>query len=349
MPDFWRHSGFHLNTIAANGVCVPTDDLLRAYFGRAEVAPIADSCTAERDLFERLMLDPRLEVGRAELDRLADPDARANYAIVLRFRDHLLDTGSLEAAYKRLFVDESGAAADFAARGLPPMFADQLVQMIMRNILDGCDNGMHARAAELFFREQRAHIEDDQVVLADSETVASLAQNGADASEFGNIGRLLAQARATTRPVELAVLTETNAHDYWSKDERHDMALQVNFGRPGLAALCRIIELWVMHFFQVAVRVEPIRSLESARMRWFVGLDAVSTVLMNDIYNGVEPDEGLRRRIICMMRLKADRADSDSADEPETSVYLALCMDKQGNVRMKPQNLLVNLPFRRRL
>jgi hypothetical protein len=135
MPDFWRHSGYHLAGKDANGRLLPTDDLLRAYFARPEVAPIAESCANERALFERLMHAPSLTVGSKDLALLADPDARENYAVVLRFRDHLLQSGTLEAAYRGLFSDRSGRASDFAARGLPPMFADQLVQMILRGIL----------------------------------------------------------------------------------------------------------------------------------------------------------------------------------------------------------------------
>ena len=345
MPDFWRHSGYHLAGKDANGRLLPTDDLLRAYFARPEVAPIAESCANERALFERLMHAPSLKVGSDDLALLADPDARENYAVVLRFRDHLLQSGTLEAAYRGLFYDQSGRASDFAARGLPPMFADQLVQMILRNILADCNLALQLRAGELFFREQRAHVEDGQVLLADAETVEAKAATAAEASGFGNIGRLLAQAQTPLRKIEMDVLGDDNADDYWPRDERHDTALQVDFGRPGLPALCRVIEQWVAHFFDVRVRIEPLRSLDSARMRWYCGLDATSTALMNGIYNGTAPDDANRRRILCMMKLEVVDSGIVAPAPHDTEVYLSLAMDEQGNVRMKPQNLLTNLPF----
>jgi hypothetical protein len=349
MPDFWRHSGYHLTTSDGNGDLVPTDDFLRAYFARPEIAPVAQSCVRERDMFDRLMVDPYMKVGVEELAGLADRDARENYAIVLRFRDHLVAAGTLEAAYRSLFIDAHGKAVDFAAHGLPPLFADQLVQIILRGILEPCSNGLQARAAELMFRVQRAHVDDGQVLLADLETIEARMAVTPNVPDFGNIGRLLAQAQTQLRKVELDVLADDNADCYWARDERHDVALQLNFGRPGLAALCRVIELWVMHFFRVRVRVEPVRGLDSARMRWFVGLDSVATMLMNDIYNGIAPDEERRRRILCMMKLEIDEADEESSGQKSSPVYLSLAMDEQGNTRMKPQNLLTNLPFGLRL
>ena len=132
-------------------------------------------------------------------------------------------------------------------------------------------------------------------------------------SQYGGIGRLIMEAQTSLKTVDLEVLQTANASLYWARDERHDTALPLNFGRPGLTALCRVIELWVAHFFRVRVRVEPVRSLESARMRWYVGLDSAATTLMNDIYNGVVPDEGRRRRMLCMMKLEIEEADDESS------------------------------------
>ena len=50
MPDFWRDSGFHLLKRRENGHLEVTDDFLRAYFLRPEVAPVEESCPAERAL-----------------------------------------------------------------------------------------------------------------------------------------------------------------------------------------------------------------------------------------------------------------------------------------------------------
>ena len=347
MPDFWRHSGFHLTEPDARGGCRPAPDLLRAYFGRAEVAPVPGSCDVERALFELLQRDPHAVVDGSTIAAIADEDARENYTVVLRFRDHLVASGTLERAYMSLFVDSLGRPRDFSASGVPPLFASQLAHIIMRNILDGSTDGLLARAGELFFRDQRAHVADGQAILADLETVEMQFAGHGDGSRFGNLGRLITQAQTPLKSVELDVLDRANSDKYWERDELHDTALVVSYGHAGLSSLCRAIELWVRHFFGARVRVEAARQIDAARMRWFVGLDGAATAILNDIYNGLEPSEDARRRILCMMILhfEDDAAVLDAACG--MPCHLALAMDEHGKVRMKPQNLLVNLPFRR--
>ena len=346
MSDFWRHSGFHLLSRDMRGRLTVTDDYLRAYFARPEVTPVAGSCEPERSLFAALMAAPRRAVTPAEIDAMADADARESYRIVLNFRDRLIEAGTVEGCYVALFRAPDGSARDFAASGLPPMFADQMAQAIARNMLEGCEDGLAARAAELLFREQRAHVDDGGIILADLETVEMNASRAQDGSQYGGIGRLIAEAKTALKAVELDVLHAGNASLYWARDERHDTALQINFGRDGLAALCAVLEQWVAHFFDTKVSIKPVRSIDNARLKCYCGLDREATSLFNDLYNGVELDYERSRRILCLMELRfADRAvvRDDLRDAP---VYLALAMDQNNQVRMKPQNLLVNLPLR---
>ena len=48
MPDFWPSCGFNLLKRGANGRLVVTDEYLRRYYSRPELAPVAESCGAER-------------------------------------------------------------------------------------------------------------------------------------------------------------------------------------------------------------------------------------------------------------------------------------------------------------
>ena len=50
-------------------------------------------------------------------------------------------------------------------------------------------------------------------------------------------------------PAEAAidVLNDDNAHDYWERSDRFDMALDLTAGRRGLAALGDVIARWVRH------------------------------------------------------------------------------------------------------
>src|SRR6478736_2730593 len=92
-----------------------------------------------------LMADPRRRVTQAELDAIEDPDGRDNYRVVLRFRDRLVQAQTVEAAYMGLFK---------APIDIPPLFIEQMVHVCLRNILDGSDDPLRLRAAEVFFREQ---------------------------------------------------------------------------------------------------------------------------------------------------------------------------------------------------
>ena len=73
---------------------------------------------------------------------------------------------------------------------VPPMFVDQLAHVILRNILDGCDDALRLRAGEVFFAA-KATIQDGHVLLADLETV----EMHASGNRYGSIGRLIVEAQ----------------------------------------------------------------------------------------------------------------------------------------------------------
>lgn len=331
--DFWRNSGFHLLRKHSNGRLLLTDDFLRAYWLRPEIHPVEESCDAERALHAALMDDPGRSVTPAELEVLRDPDARDNYRIVLRFRDRLAAAATIESCYSALFgpgnVD------------VPPLFIAQLAHVILRNLLDDCDEPLRLRSAELFFRDQKASVKDGQVLLADLETVDMHATGGA----YGSLGKLIVEAQGALGRVELDVLDRANASLYWQRDSRHDTAIGFNHGQAPLEEYCRVIEQWVAHFTGVRVSVASLPRIEESRWAWHIGLDAESTAMLNDLWTGVEVETGRLRRVLALFRMDfADAADM----RPEVAgrpVYLGLSANAQEVVRMKPQNLLVNLPL----
>jgi len=329
--DFWLSSGFHLLGRDAAGRLLVTDDFLRAYLLRPEIRPVEESGPNEIALHQGLLDEPRRPLAAPEIESIEDRDAQFNYRVWLEFRDRLLGAASVEACYRGLFD---------AAMRTPPLFIDQLVQIILRNVLDGVDDPLEARAAELFYREQKASVDDGQIMLADLETVEMHASGGA----YGSLGRLIVEAQLPTRAVNLDVLDTDNAATYWERDQRHDLVISLNHGRAALAALCRVIERWVRHFLAVEVRVAPLRQIEDRRWAWHIGLDAQSTAVLNDLWRGEEVEAGRLARLLALFKLEfADPADmrQDVAGRP---VYMALGMDEGGVVRMKPQNLLLNLP-----
>jgi len=278
------------------------------------------------------MQSPRRQVSQDEISSLEDEDARHNYQVILRFRDRLLQAGTVEGCYMSLFK---------APIDIPPMFVDQLAHVTLRNILDGTDDPLRLRAAEIFFREQKATIQEGHALLADHETV----EMHASGNRYGSIGRLIVEAQGDLAKVDLDVLDKANAAIYWERESRHDTVISVTYGRPALDALCRVIEAWVFHFFKVATKVRPVRKIDEPRWAWHIGLDAESSAILNELWAGGEIEPGRMRNILAILALQFDDPAAMRADVRGRVIYLALSCTPDGKVHMKPQNLLTSLPL----
>ena len=293
--------------------------------------PLEESGPGEQALHAALMADPRRKVPQRELDAVEDADARDNYRVVLAFRDRLVQAGTVEACYMSLFK---------APVDIPPLFVEQMVHVILRNILDGCDDPLLLRAAECLFRDQKATIQEGHALVADLETV----EMHAAGNRYGSIGRLIVEAGALGK-VDLDVLDRPNAALYWERESRYDTVISLTYGRPALEALGGVLEMWVKHFLGIEVRVKPIRRIEEARWGWHIGLDAESTAILNELWSGSEVEQGRMQRILALFALQFDDPRTMRADIAGRTIYLALCATEEGAVRMKPQNLLTNLPL----
>jgi uncharacterized protein DUF6352 len=278
------------------------------------------------------MQEPRRGISEEEIAAIADEDARHNYQVLLRFRDRLLAAETLEGLYMALFK---------GAVDIPPLFIEQLTHVILRNVLDGCEDPLQLRAAELFFREQKATIRDGHALLADLETV----EMHASGSRYGSLGRLLVEAQSPLGAAELDVLDRGNASLYWERESRHDTVISVTYGRAGLDAFGRVMESWVRHFLDLEVSIKPIRRIEEARWGWHVGLDAESSAILNELWQGGEIDAGRMRRVLALFSLRFEDPSAMRSDLAGRTVYLALSSNEEDVVRVKPQNLLLNLPI----
>ena len=336
MPDFWPSCGYRLLRAKSDGRLAVGDDFLRSYLLRPELAPLPESSAGELVLHQRLFDDPMREVAADEIAAIADPDARENYRIWLRFRDRLTAGPDLESGYSGLF---RGDGVD-----VPPLFVHQLTQILLRHVLGASASALEARAAEMLFRMQKVSVhEDGAVMAADAQTVDTYATAGA----FGSLGELLAQNRTPARTIDLDVLSEDNAESYWGRDERYDFAVSLNRGGRVLDSLCRVLERWIAHFLSIEVSIKPLREIADARWVWHVGLDAEASALLNDLYNRVDIADDRMERLLCLFELRfADPADMRPAIAGRP-VYLAMAMDAEQRLKLKPQNLLLNLPLSR--
>ncbi len=328
MREFWVASGHHLTRTDATGAMVVTDELLLAYLARPEVLPPPEACAAERALHSRLRAAPRAPVAPAEIAAMADPDARENWTHLIGFRDRLIAAGTVEAAY--LAMVRARAAP-------PPLFLNHLTQLVLRNALDGCDDPFILRAAELFFRPQKASTLNGALVLADAELI--------EAREAEHAHAPLAAMLEPDPLAALDVMDAENAWTWWSRSDAHSMAL--NFGgearsRAGLAAA---IAAWLRRLLGLAVLVEPLTDVADHDFRWYVGLDADASALGTALWRGETPPEALSRRLIGLFRLHfldPAQAAPQLAGRP---VYLLMAMTGDAIVRLKPQNLIVGLPL----
>jgi hypothetical protein len=335
MRDYWRQCGYGLLEKTGEGHLVVTDAFLRSLLERPELAPVPESCTAELALHHALLADPRAVVTPQQLGAVADADVRANYTVWLRFRGRLLAEPTLEASYMALF---RGEGVD-----VPPLFVHQLTQILLRHILGDAVTSMQARAAEMLFRTQKVSVlGDGQVMAADDETVERHATGS-----FGTIGELLQQGGAVLRTAELDVLDDDGSEQYWERDESHDLVISLNHGQPALAALCTVLERWVLHFMGTAVRITVATAIDDDQWVWHVGLDAQASSVLNALYQGEEVGEDRMARMLCLFQLEFEEPSVMRADIAGRPVYLAMAMDPDGRLKLKPQNLLLNLPLAR--
>ena len=336
MHDYWLSCGYGLLQRSTEGHLAITDDFLRSLLERPELAPVPESCANEVALHQRLTEQPRAVVDAQQLAAVADEDARANYAIWLRFRQRLLAHPTLEASYMALF---RGEGVD-----VPPLFVHQLTQILLRHVLGGEATAMQARAAEMLFRTQRISIQEDgQVMAADDETV----ERHAISANFGTIGELLKQGGAGLRTAELDVLHEDNASLYWERDESHDLVVSLNHGAPALEALCRVLEAWVGHFVGSTARIQVEKEINDDDWVWHVGLDAQASAVLNDLYQGHDVSEQRMAGMLCLLSLRFDEPAVLTPEMAGKPVYLAMAMDAHKRLKLKPQNLLLNLPLAR--
>jgi hypothetical protein len=332
MTDFWLSSGHHLVDHDADGRLVATDAFLKAYLARPEIMPPDDACLVERGLHSRLLRAPREAIEPDEITHIADRDARENWRHLAAFRNSLISQPTLEAAYLAL--------ARTPKLALPPLFLNQLVHLIARNMLDGETDAFRLRCAEMFFRPQRLTVKDGVMLLADEELVDGTAVN----DHASPLVAIFGDAKAR----DLDVLTAANAPAYFGRSDGFDMVLDFRHGQPARVAFARVIESWVRHMLGIAVRVTPTERVEQQSWAWFVGLDSEGTRIGNALWRGQEPADDGRERIVALFRL--DFADAREM-EPKVAgqpVWLILGMTPNRIVRVKPQNLLAGLPLRDR-
>jgi hypothetical protein len=329
MNDFWLSCGHHLLDRDQGGGLKVTDEFLKVYLARPELIPPPDGCAVERTLHGALLNDPRMAVSASDIAAIADADSRENWQLLIAFRDHLLRHKTLEAAYAELVRNGIG--------NTPPLFVSQLVHVILRNALDGVQDARVVRAAELFFRTQRATMHEGSLISADEETIG-----GVNTSPVTPLVSML----GIPVEAEIDVLNDDNTESYWQRSDQFDMALDLTGGRAGLVALAEAMRRWITHVLGVEVTIEPLTEMREVNLAWYVGLDADATKIGDLLWHGDDLDEATMTQVIGLFRLTF-RDPAVVLDKVRGEpVYLILAMNADKQIRMKPQNLITGLPVR---
>jgi Family of unknown function (DUF6352) len=368
--SIWPDAGWRALKRTPEGWHQPSAAWWLRWLDRPELAPPPEACRHERRLADRLQADPGRTVKERELTDMADADARDNWRLWLKFRDDVQAAGTLEAWYLRLM--RSGQIH------VPPLFIDDIVQDMVRGLLDdlglgqggsgaaSIDGAFTVRAAELLFRSQRVTVHDGAMLAGDSAQLDVYKDTGG----FGELGRLLREAQVTPRRVDLRVLSAESAADFWSSacahparrdwllDLRHEVNQDLGHGihftvqrkHSGLGALSQVLERWVWHLLRVAVRIQPLARVDDPQWRWHTGLDVVSSALLNDLYEGHDVDPARQQQLISLFKLEFEQPQEmlhGLQGAKALPVYLGLAQQKDGLLKLKPQNLVLNLPVMR--
>ena len=220
----------------------------------------------------------------------------------------------------------------------PPLFINQLVHVILRNLLDGCEDPFVLRAAELFFRPQRLTLHAGSLIAADEETVEGASAQPVsplvvDARPAGARRNRRAQRRQCGKAIGSAATSST-----WRSISPPDGA--------GLAALGEVIERWIAHLCAVEVAVEPLTEAARRRSR-LVYRSRCARRLRSATRCGTATSSmsDARERIVGLYRLTLGDAAIVLDKARGEPIYLILAMTPDRMLRMKPQNLVTGLPI----
>lgn len=294
---------------------------LRGILASPQLALVPESCASEVTLHKALRAEPLRTIAPPELTAIEDADARDNYAFYSRLQTQVQAAGDLKAYYWQLIKGEVAV--------VPPEVLDVMTEVLTNDMLDASvaahvergspekNIAIQYAAAEWFYKRQAVHLEDGRVVHD--------------------------VARDSVRdPLDLS-------HGM-ANEISHGLLFRLTNANSGLKALSQVLEKWVAYMLNIEVSIKSLPKVDDAAWRWHIGLEATSTAILNDLYVGGEVSPERLGQLISLFKLEfknpallqAQMQQGDGAGKP---VYLGLAMDASGQVKIKPHNLLLNLPL----
>jgi hypothetical protein len=259
-------------------------------------------------------------IGSSDLTAIEDADARENYAFYQRLQTEALAAGGLKAYYWQLIQSEVAL--------VPPEVMDTIAEQLTNHMLDASVEANVERqspekniaiqyaAAEWFYQRQAVHLEDGRVV---HDVARDSVRDPLDLSH-GMVNEL-----------------------------SHGLLFRLSNANSGLKALSQVLEKWVAYMLDIEVTVKSLAKVDDAAWRWHIGLEATSTGVLNDLYLGNDVSPERLGQLVSLFKLEFKHPSQLQADMKQgregKPIYLGLAMDTNGFVKIKPQNLLLNLPI----
>jgi hypothetical protein len=349
--DFWPDCGHHLLQADERGWLLPTRRLPGRLDGTARTGPGARILPRRSRPARSPAARPHAPGARTQLAALLDADARENYT-------HFISAARRAAAGRHA----AGLAAAALAPGPHPGAA--AVHRPHRagrgaRLLDG-ENAFEARAGEMLFRRSASARTKADLLAGDQETLDLQRET----LGFGDLGRLLAQAALPVRAQQMQVLQPTRQQPTGPKPRRpggrhvflldltHEVKQELGHG----------LSFQLTHALGPEGAGQRAGALGSA----LAGRGGAHHAAAEDRRRAMAlapgpgrrgqpaarrpvPGPGRRARpaarLLSLFRLDFDDAREMRPDVAGKPVYLGLMATTEQVLRIKPQNLLLNLPL----
>ena len=116
-------------------------------------------------------------------------------------------------------------------------------------------------------------------------------------------------------------------------------------GPEGEAVSYTVHEVARMAGVRVTIRPRP--RIDDERWRWHIGLDVDATAVLNALYRGEHVGAADLERLVALFSLEFEDPGEAAPEVAGRPVHLGLGCRPDRTLKLKPQNLLVNLPLAR--
>ena len=334
MKNIWNTSGHSLllNKNSKDKSLELSSQFLKSYLTRPELALSNESCEGEVKLHNDFKKKPLDSIKSIKNYNIKDKDTVYNWEAFKIFCDHLKRN-----SYK---VIPSYINA-FKYNNIAPLFIDHLTHIVSKEILWSINDCLIMRSAELFFRSQKILNKEDILYSVDEDVYNIKSKY----YETKPLDKLFLENDKDIVDAGFIIIKEGDMENYIPYSDTFDTALDVTFSHSGLDALCRAMEMWINYFHNTICKIYPVQKINDPKWSWHTGLDKISSGILNDLYNSKNVSDIRIQNFISLFRLELSNNFPVSKHMKGKPIYLGLATDENKIFKLKPQNLIFNLPL----